>query len=437
MFNIRFIYIDCKAFPLRDFFFRRALPVAMIATVASLGSGCQSLQKLDKGLYQVADSVSETDQVTGRRTLSFAGRGEQIAQGNSYVEKLLAEEAKAGRKVDAALDRASYERLVRVFDRVHGVSHLSRERWQPVLIERDSFNAFTTGGTYIVVHSGLMQQLKSDDELATVLGHEIAHTVANHVFERQSHVQLTTLAGSKSARRGSYQSAFTHENEREADRIGILYSALAGFDPLASSRIWQRQYEKEGSGRALRFHDHPVNAERQQEATVVGRKVTGYYQPGRRNPQYQQLLQDNVLWQQNQSAAPGEGGGVAALFDTVLGAYVQHQVAKNEERRQASEIRQIQALETRLKQPQFKKVSERQLKGSWYYQPGSPELQQVIMGLLVKRNDQVERYIAHVEGRVRAGQRFEALFRLPEGLSVEQLKQLEVRFYLDDARVKR
>ncbi|WP_245601074.1 M48 family metallopeptidase [Marinobacterium jannaschii] len=402
--------------------------------MASLGSGCQSLQKLDRGIYRVADSVSETDQVTGRRSLSFAARSEQIAQGNSYIEKLLAAETKAGRPVDAALDKKQYLRLIRVFDRVHAVSHLRRERWQPVLLDRDSFNAFTTGGTYIVVHRGLMQQLQSDDELAAVLGHEIAHTVANHVFERQSHVQLSTLAGSRSARRGSYQSAFTHENEREADRIGILYSALAGFDPLASSRIWQRQYIKEGTGRALRFHDHPVNTERQQEAAAVGRKVAGYYRAGQQNPAYPQLLQSNVLWRQSQSAAPGEGGGVSALFDTVLGAYVQHQVAKQEERRQAAEIRRIKALETRLKQPQFKKVSERQLKASWYYQAGSPELQSVIMGLLVKRNEQVERYIAHVPGRVTAGRRFSVSFTLPVGLTVDQLQQLPLKFYLDDAR---
>lgn len=163
---------------------QRMFRMVVAAGVFTLLGGCQTLQQIDKGLYQVADAVSEEDRVTGQRSLSFAGRTEQIAQGNRYVEQILAKEKKEGRKVDAALDKRQYYRLVRVFDRIHTSSHLRNERWRPVLIDRNSFNAFTTGGTYIVVHSELMKQLKSDDELAAVLGHEIAtvnlHTLTSY-----------------------------------------------------------------------------------------------------------------------------------------------------------------------------------------------------------------------------------------------------------------
>ncbi|MDO3384225.1 hypothetical protein QWI17_00050, partial [Gilvimarinus sp. SDUM040013] len=107
-------------------------------------SGCQTLQSLDKGLYNVAESISETDRVTGQRTLSAADRSAQIRQGNAAVEQMLVKEKKAGRKTNAALDRKQYQRLIRIFDRIHQVSHLSQERWQPILIDRSSFNAFTT-----------------------------------------------------------------------------------------------------------------------------------------------------------------------------------------------------------------------------------------------------------------------------------------------------
>ncbi len=399
-----------------------------------LGTGCQTMQQLDQGLYKVAEQVSETDRVSGQRSLSLAARGEQIAQGNRYVEALLAQEKAEGRALNRALDSGQFERLVRVFDRVHAVSHLRQERWQPILIAEDSFNAFTTGGTYIMVHLGLMRQLPDDDELAAVIGHEIAHTVANHVFERQSHAQLSALAGSKASRRGSYQAAFTHENEREADRIGILYSALAGFDPLAARDIWQRQYLAEGSARALRFHDHPVNVERQAEAERVGQAVLPYYTAGLRNPNYAALLQDNVLWRTSAAVAPGQGGGVAALFDTVLGAYLQHEDAKQEERRQQSQIRFIQAVEARMTQQQIKVLSPSTFEISWYYQGPAPRLQGVIAGLLVERNQQVERFVAHVPGSVLPERRFSARFSLPAGLTVEQLQGLPVRFYLDDAQ---
>ncbi len=411
---------------------QRMFRMVVAAGVFTLLGGCQTLQQIDKGLYQVADAVSEEDRVTGQRSLSFAGRSEQIAQGNRYVEQILAKEKKEGRKVDAALDRSQYYRLVRVFDRIHTSSHLRSERWRPVLIDRDSFNAFTTGGTYIVVHLELMKQLKSDDELAAVLGHEIAHTVANHVFERQSHAQLSALARSNSARKGGYQAAFTHESEREADRIGILYSSLAGFDPMAASRIWARQYKLEGNARALFAHDHPVNAERQSETAKVGQAVRQYYQPGKQNPQYARLLKDNVLWQQSQGAKAGEGGGVQALLGTAFGAYVQHEQAKQEARRQQAQANFVKAIESRLKLEKTSSPNARTLDTVWRYREG-PLLKQVVMGLLLKKGDKTLRSVAHVPGQVRAGGQFKARFTLPAGVTAAQLKSMQGRFYLDDA----
>lgn len=404
----------------------------LLLGVLSVLSGCQTLQQVDRSLYQVADAVSEEDRVTGARSLSFAGRGEQIAQGNRMVEQLLEQERKAGRKLDAALDRRAYERLVRVFDRVHGVSHLRDERWQPILLDQDSFNAFTTGGTYIVVHRGLLAQVKSDDELAAVLGHEIAHTVANHVFERQSHAQITALAGSRSARQGVYQAAFTHESEREADRIGILYSALAGFDPMAASHIWARQFRLEGNARALFAHDHPVNAERQQDTAKVASAVARYYLPGRQNPDYAALLENNVLWQQRQSAEAGQGGGVQALLGTVLGAYVQHNQAKVEAQRQQAHAGFVKAIESRLELLEVRGAGENMIDTVWRYREG-PQLHQVIMGMLIQQGENTLRAVAHVEGNVSAGQRYRVRFQLPDGVSVQQLRQLKSRFYLDDA----
>ncbi|MBQ0755892.1 MAG: M48 family metallopeptidase, partial [Amphritea sp.] len=278
----------------------------LILTASTILSGCQTLQNLDKGLYNVAESISETDRVTGQRTLSAADRSAQIRQGNAAVEQMLAGEKKAGRKINASLDRKQYQRLIRIFDRIHRVSHLSQERWQPILIDRDSFNAFTTGGTYIVVHSGLMKQL-NDAEVAAVVGHEIAHTVANHVGERQTTQQLSALASS-AARQKGFQAAYTHELEREADRIGVLYSALAGYDPYAATRIWQRQFKEQGNARSLFAHDHPVNAERAAETKVLANKVKQYYQPGRINPNAATLRDNNSLWQKRENRDQATAG---------------------------------------------------------------------------------------------------------------------------------
>ncbi|WP_415886551.1 M48 family metallopeptidase [Neptuniibacter sp. QD37_6] len=411
------------------------LRIFAVFTFALGLAGCQTLQKVDRGLYQVAESVSEKDRVTGQRSLSMANRSAQIQQGNAYVEKIIANEKKHKRPVNAAVNRSQYLRLVRIFDRIHQISHLKNERWEPILIKRDSFNAFTTGGTYIVVHSKLMIDLKDDAELAAVVAHEIAHTVANHVYERQTHAQISALAGSNSARRSGYKAAFTHESEREADRIGILYTALAGYDPLAASRIWQRKYAAEGNARALFHHDHPVNAERYKEAYKVGKAVMPYYRKGQINPRSAQLLDNNVLWRKNNNeVAAGDGGGVAALLSTALGAYVQHQEAKVEERRQQDQARFVKAVQNGLKLESSRKAGNHVLETRWRYTVQGLVLKDMVMGMYLKRNGKIERYVDHVKGYIKPGQVFAARFEFPKDLHVNDLKKYEASFYLDDVQ---
>lgn len=413
--------------------YQRFSSLFVFAAVAVL-SGCQTLQSLDKGLYNVAESISETDRVTGQRTLSAADRGAQIRQGNAAVEQILAGEKNAGRKIDAALDRKQYQRLIRIFDRIHQVSHLSQERWQPVLIDRDSFNAFTTGGTYIVVHDGLMKQL-NDAEVAAVVGHEIAHTVANHVGERQTTQQLSLLASS-AARQKSFQAAYTHELEREADRIGVLYSALAGYDPYAATRIWQRQFQQEGNARSLFAHDHPVNAERATETKTLADKVKQYYQPGRINPNAVTLRDNNSLWRKRENrdaATAGEGGGVSAILSTALGAYVGHQQAKQEAVRQSQQAQFVQAVEKQMKLEQQKRASKTSWATRWRYS-GNLALKGVVMGFLAQDSKgKTYRYVAHQSGIVRPGQRFDLTFVMKDGTTLKQLEQMKARYYLDDA----
>lgn len=395
--------------------------------------GCQALQTVDRGLYQAAEQVSERDRVTGQRSLSLADRNAQIQQGNGYIKQLLDAEQKAGRKVNSALDAAQYERLVRVFDRIHQVSHLRQERWIPLLIERDSFNAFTTGGTYIVVHTELMKQLSDDNELAAVIGHEVAHTVANHLGESQGHQMASRLSGSKSATRKGYQAAFTHENEREADRVGVLYSALAGYDPAAGSNIWQRQYQQEGNARTLFAHDHPVNAERAAENRQSAEKVRPYYTANKQNPQYAELLINNTLWQQQgEGPAAGEGGGLMAVLSTAAGAYMQHEQTKNEMHRQQQQSAFVKAVEQRMKLVSAKQQADGRLETRWQFQAQNPPLKNLVMGLMVQQGKKVARVVAHIEGRIAPGQRFPARFVLPGSLKGADFKTLPTRFYVDD-----
>ena len=405
--------------------------------LVGLLTGCEAMRSVDQGLYNATEAISERDRITGQRTLSTASRGQQIAQGNAVVEQFIAAENKAGRKVNGELSRKAYERLVRVFDRIHRISHLRKERWRPILIDKSSFNAFTTGGTYIVVHLGLMEQLSDDAELAAVLGHEIAHTVANHVFERQTHQTAALIAGSEAARQGGYQAAFTHEREIEADEVGILYSALAGFDPYAASRIWERQYRKEGSARGLFFHDHPVNPERALLTRRVADKVKAYYRKGQQNPNYAALLESNVLWQkQHETAKAGEGGGLSAFLGTALGAYVQHQETKQEANRQAQQIKVMQALNSNIKALGEQVINQTSWQVVWQNR-NNVALKDVVMGVLIRDSQgKTRRHVVHIPGVIRPGARFIGKFQLSD-LTIPQLKKMQLKYYLDDAKAYR
>lgn len=418
---------------MRSTFMKSVFKTSPVIIFVALLSGCEALQSVDRGLYSAAEAVTERDLVTGQRTLSTASRGQQIAQGNAAVEQIVAQQKKSGKKINAELDAKAYQRLVQVFDRIHRVSHLANERWQPVLIDNPSFNAFTTGGTYIVVHSGLMKDLTDDAELAAVLGHEIAHTVANHVFERQTHQTAALIAGSEAARQGGYQAAFTHESEIEADKIGILYAALAGFDPYAASRIWEKQYKKEGSAKGLFFHDHPVNPERALLTRNVANQVNQYYRKDQQNAQSAALLNSNVLWRKgSESAEAGNGGGLSAILGTALGAYVQHQGTKQEASRQAQQIQMMQALDKGVVVIGEKVIDQHSWQVVWQNR-NNISMNNVVMGVLIKDSSgKVRRYVAHVTGSVRSGARFAGRFLLPD-ITVAQLKRMQVKYYLDDA----
>ena len=254
----------------------------LLMTCALLLAGCETLQQLDRGLYQVTDAMTEKDRLTGQRVAS-SSRSQQIQNGNRAVENIKAQLTAKGIAYNAAYDARAYQRLNRIFKRIHSISHLKHEQWQLLLIPEDDFNAFVTGGTYIVVYAGLEKQLKDDSEVAAVIGHEFAHVVANHVGERQSHQQLALLSGSKSARRSSFNTAFTHENEEEADKLGILYAALAGYDPYAAYRVWNRMYQQKGDFGSM-YVSHPVYSERSALARETANKVRRFYNPGEIHP---------------------------------------------------------------------------------------------------------------------------------------------------------
>jgi len=141
------------------------------------------------------------------------------------------------------------ERLVAVCDRRELVYHFAA-------VQDEQVNAFSLPGGYVFIHDGLIKKAATDDELASVIAHEVAHITARHAvkrYEGQLGLQIAQLA-SLAARQGeaarglnvgmrAAQLAYARQEELEADRLGVKYLNAAGFDPKATLAFLEKLQE--------------------------------------------------------------------------------------------------------------------------------------------------------------------------------------------------
>ena len=162
-------------------------------------------------------------------------------------------------------------RLQKIFDKVHQRSHLADMALRPVLVDKDVFQAYTLGGLEIVFYTGLTQSL-SDDGLAIIVGHEIAHITTGHALEAVSRdvVNLSQNAAKPSELAGFYQV----ESEYEADMVGLLYASLAGYDASKAAEIWTRLSEVQMRPKFNLFTStHPPDSARAARLTAMAQSI--------------------------------------------------------------------------------------------------------------------------------------------------------------------
>lgn len=257
--------------------------------------GCQSgIQIEPVGVapspVKAAESVPlRQDRVTSEAVLHLR---DQLTQNSLAKEALAVTLATYERRgftvVEADDERAA--RLQDIFDKVHQRSHLADMTLLPILVERDIFQAYTLGGREIVFYTGLTESL-SDDGLAIIIGHEIAHITTSHALESVSR-DVVNLSGH--AHSSSPLAGFDAiESEYEADRVGLVYAALAGFDARKAAEIWQTLQTVQGRPKFNLFTStHPPDSLRARRLADMADKI-GHLQGA---PNWQDHLICNPLY---------------------------------------------------------------------------------------------------------------------------------------------
>lgn len=257
-------------------------------------AGTASLLVLLSGCASVA--------VTGRSQLSLVSDEQMVQAANKSHASFMAAAAKKNAiasPADSPQTAAAITTVQRVSDRIIDAAGLrGKYQWQVTVIKSKAVNASVLPNGKIIVHSGLLPVAKNEAGLAAVLGHEVAHVVARHSAERMSQVLLANavvagtsaaLAASSNTNAAAISSAlglgaqygvllpFSREHESEADRIGLLYMAKAGYDPAEAIALWERMERAGGTGPWEFLSTHPSPATRRDQIRAWLPEAQIYY----------------------------------------------------------------------------------------------------------------------------------------------------------------
>ncbi len=243
---------------------------------------------------------------TGRRQLMLVSEDTAI---RSSAEAYVQEVGKLKNEGKLSNDRALVNRVKRVTGKLVTQAIQMRPdssdwKWSVAVIDDpETVNAWCMAGGRMAIYTGLIEKIEpSDDELAQVMGHEIAHALANHTAEKMSVAMASSIgviavgvaadnkgaavAGAAAAAAVAVTLPNSRAAETEADRIGIELAARAGYDPAAAVTLWQKMGKAGGSGPPQFLSTHPNPDNRQKTLAALGPDMEPYYRQAGEQPVY-------------------------------------------------------------------------------------------------------------------------------------------------------
>lgn len=270
----------------------KLLQMALMAMAVLSLDGCSSVRTTQGGAVGV-------DRVQTMSALVSARQLEQGAQA-AYRQEL----NKAGKGGHLNADNAQTARVRAIAQRLIAQTGAFRQdapgwAWEINVINSPDVNAWCMPGGKIAVYSGLIQKLgATDDELAAVMGHEIAHALREHARERASQqisagVVATGIGVALGGGAGTMDMASMVANltynlpnsrlhETEADRMGVELAARAGFDPRAAVSLWQKMQKIGGNGGPQWLSTHPSGDTRIRDLSDYAARVMPLYESVRK-----------------------------------------------------------------------------------------------------------------------------------------------------------
>lgn len=242
--------------------------------------------------------------ITGRKQNLIVSNEQVLSlSGEQYKEYMKTAKPSSNAENTAMVKRVGQKLATAVEEylKANGMAEeVKQYAWEFNLVENNQVNAFCMPGGKIVVYEGILPVTQDEASLAVVLGHEIAHAVAKHSAERLSNAYkqqygmkilggVAQAAGVSSTLQSlgagvlgvgakAWSSGFSRSQESEADHIGLIFAAMAGYDPNVAVDFWQRMAAVGNSSNSI-FSDHPSDEKRISQIQKWLPEALTYYKP--------------------------------------------------------------------------------------------------------------------------------------------------------------
>ncbi|MFV0565430.1 MAG: M48 family metallopeptidase [Flavobacteriaceae bacterium] len=250
------------------------------------------------GIIALVVVACATNPFTGKKTMAFVSNDQLFPTSFAQYNQFLSENKVVTGTTDAAMVNRVGQKIAVAAERwlnaLGKQGYLNDYKWEYKLVDDETANAWCMPGGKIVVYTGILPITKNEAGLAAVMGHEVAHALANHGQQRMSAAYIqqglavagnVALANDEQALNIFNQSygtvsnvagmlPFSRSHETEADKIGLYLMAVAGYNPAEAAELWKRM-SAASSGQAPpeMLSTHPSNESRIANLTALAPKA--------------------------------------------------------------------------------------------------------------------------------------------------------------------